>query len=130
MRSRSLVSISDSKRKASNTLEGISEFGCENFVGDIENCWFVDVTIVVKLDDLKSVLEWLDSEDLKKVSFGSINFGTFLDEELLGCDFDGTLEDLGLDVKSVEDGNLGRSHGCTHWWDDDIAWGDSSNLSW
>jgi len=130
VRSRSLVSVSNSKGKASNTLEGISEFGSENFVGDFEDSWFVDVAVIVELDDLEGVLEWLDSEDLKKVSFGSVNFGSFLDKKLFGGDFDGTLEDLGLDVEGVKDGNLSRCHSGTHWWDDNITWGNSSNFSW
>jgi len=129
MMSRGSTWVANSDGETSNAGEGLSENATKNFIIDGEDCWFVNLSRIEELLDLKGVLEWKDVEELKEVSFGSTNLFAFLDQKLLTCDFDGTLENLGLDVEGVKNGNLCWGKCCPHWENCNIAWSDSTNLS-
>jgi len=74
----------------------------ENVIGDVENSSIEDSTVLVHLANLHTVLEGFDVQ-LGKQSLGRKDdaFSRGTDLEISG-DFDGTLDDLGRDVQSLE----------------------------
>ena len=88
------------------------EFADECCRVDVDDLFREDGSVVVHSDDLHSVGEWLDVQLLEESSFGSLDlFAQSTDFEILG-DFDGALVDLGGDVESVEEVDLGRVQTC------------------
>jgi len=99
-------------------------------VGDGKDLGWVHLTVVEDVQNLHSVEEWTD---LELVEEGSLTWGDLV---TLGNDLnwvnnlDLRLDNLGLNVKGLEERGLLWIH--TGWtsWDGHLTWGDGTNLGW
>jgi len=129
VRNRGNGRIFDFQTNSGNVAESGSDEITEIFVGDVQNLGIVQRAIVIDLLDHKTVSERLDTELTQKSSFRGTDLFTDSDDLDIGGNFDGTLVNLGGDVKGLEEGGLGRIHTSTTSRDVDIVGGNETDTS-
>lgn len=125
-----LVGVADSKGDGGNVLGTSVESVKDGIRRDAENLGWEDGTVVEELQDLHLVEEWSDLELIEESSL------TWSDLLTLSDDLDGVnnldlrLDNLGLNVKGLEERGLLWIH--TSWtsWDGNISVSEGTNLGW
>jgi len=105
---RSLGGCVRGERQSSNLGEGHGELGLEVSFIDVQNSGAEEVSLVTDLIDLKTIGERTDAQLVQKGSLGGANLGTSSDEVYNVGDLDLTLDNLGRDLKHLEERGLSR----------------------
>jgi len=106
------------------------EFMKDSSAAEIEDLSVEETSVLEDLGDVHLVRERIDLQFLEKGTLGTINFDTGFNNLLSGNNFDLTLDNLGVDLKVLEESGLLWVK--TGWssWNPYIVWGDHTWLGW
>jgi len=120
--------IADLQTKSSDVGHTLGENLANISKSHIENLALVDKTVIVDDAGDKTVAEGTDVKLGQKGSLGLTDLLTGVDESGGGEDLDLTLDDLGTDVKSLQEGGLSGLKTSGTGRDDNVVGGNSASL--
>lgn len=117
-------SVTSAQRQASHIVGSISESGQNVFGLDAKDgCW-VEFAVFNESENVHLVLEWPDAKFLEEGSLGLSNFLILLDDSHGVDDFNLSLDNLGLDLQSLEESSLLRVETGGTWLNSHISGGE------
>lgn len=122
----------DSKLAAQgcNVLDTSRQMNTQVIVSDVQNSRTEERTVVIDLENDKTVGEGLDSKLGKESSFGSTDLFTSGNDLDVGGNFDGTFVNLGRDIQDLEERGLRGIHTGVTSGNGDVAGGNKTHTSW
>jgi len=121
---------SSSERERGLDLDGTLELSKDSVGGEVKNLSIEDGTILENLKDLHLIEERMDLQLIKESSLGTSNLHTSEDNLLGGNDINLGLNNLGLDLESLEHSGLLWVKSSWSGWDPHIIWGNHTWLGW
>ena len=99
-------SIASTKRELSLDSDGILELGEDDIGGKVKNSGIEERAVLEDSLNFNLVSEGIDLELVKEGSLGAVNLLSLGDDLLVGNNFNLGLDNLGLDVKVLEESGL------------------------
>lgn len=118
------------KRQGSLSLKSTLELSEDGVGGKGKNLGVEDLSGLENLGDLHLVRERIDLQFIEKKSLSSINLISDEDDLLGSNDLNLGLDNLGCDLKLLEETSLLWIKTGGSSWDNDIIWSDHTSLSW
>lgn len=119
-----------SETEFSQNAGTILESGQDVVGGQGEHLSIEELSVLKNLGDVHLVREWIDLKLIEKKSLSSINLVSLSDDLLWSNNLNLGLDNLGLDLKVLEERSLLWIKTSWTGWDCDAVWGNHTSLGW
>jgi len=113
-----------------NIVDSLHESLSDVLLGDVEDFWVENASLLEALLADETVAEWRDFEHVQEGGLGLTDLLAGFQQRNVGHDFNATSSDFGLDVQGLEEAGLLWTETGVLSFDSNINWGDGAGSSW